>query len=99
MSIKLSIYDANLLSCFLQTLATCSDQSNEDVSQTPRYLYEPTASIAIWLTLRGVQGTRGCLFLDITIYLHLLALYFRRLSSGYIACLYLLADGGNPQEH
>ena len=65
---------------FLQTLATCSDQSNEDVSQTPRYLYEPTASIAIWLTLRGVQGSKGCFFLDITIYLHLLELYFRKLS-------------------
>ena len=74
---------------FLQTLATYSDQSNEDVSQTPKYLYEPTASIVIWLTLRGVQGTRGCLFLDITIYLHLLALYFTRLSSVHVHSLFI----------
>ena len=77
------------LAFYKHLLAICSDQSNEDVSQTPRYLYEPTASIVIWLTLRGVQGTKGCFFLDTTIYLHLLALYFRKLPLVHVHSLFI----------
>ena len=65
---------------FLTDTSSCIEQLRVEVSQTPRYLYDSFGcSTGRLSTVRGVLGWEGDLFLEITIYLHLVELNFSKL--------------------